>query len=89
MSIQTPADLTIVTLRAAGRELPQRFTEVHARNLLEGMSDLLRAPTLRSALTPANEWWRECLPTSGPASWTRAVTTTSLSLTSAAPPPDS
>jgi hypothetical protein len=43
MPIQIPADVTIVTLRAAGRELPQRFTETHARSILEGASDLLRA----------------------------------------------
>lgn len=43
MTIQIPADLTIVTLRTAGRELPQRFTEAHARNLLQRASDLLQA----------------------------------------------
>lgn len=43
MTIQIPADLTIVTLRASGRELPQRFTEAHARNLLQRASDLLQA----------------------------------------------
>lgn len=43
MPIQIPADLTIVTLRAAGRELPQRFTETYARSLLQRASELLRA----------------------------------------------
>lgn len=43
MGIHIPADLTIVTLRASGRELPQRFTEAHARALLQQASDLLRA----------------------------------------------
>jgi hypothetical protein len=43
MSIQIPADVTIVTLRASGSELPQRFTETQARSLLQGASDLLRA----------------------------------------------
>jgi hypothetical protein len=43
MSIQIPADVTIVTLRASGSELPQRFTESHARDLLEAASDLLSA----------------------------------------------
>jgi hypothetical protein len=42
MSIQIPADVTIVTLRASGSELPQRFTETHARSLLQSASDLLR-----------------------------------------------
>jgi hypothetical protein len=43
MSIQIPADVTIVTLRASGSELPQRFTETHARSLLQSASDVLRA----------------------------------------------
>lgn len=42
MLIQIPADLTIVTLRVAGRELPQRFTEAHARTLLQRASELPR-----------------------------------------------
>lgn len=42
MPIQIPADLTIVTLRSAGRELPQRFTESYARTVLQRASDLLR-----------------------------------------------
>ena len=41
-TIQIPADITIVTLRASGRELPQRFTEPLARNLLQRASDILR-----------------------------------------------
>jgi hypothetical protein len=41
MSIRIPADVTIVTLRANGRELDQRFTEDHARDLLERASNLL------------------------------------------------
>jgi hypothetical protein len=45
MPIQIPADVTIVTLRASGSELPQRFTESHARDILEAASDLLRART--------------------------------------------
>ena len=43
MPIQIPADLTIVTLRDSGRELPQRFTEAHARTLLQRASELLQA----------------------------------------------
>src|SRR2546428_13429 len=43
MPIQIPADLTIVTLRDSGRELPQRFTEAYARTLLQRASELLRA----------------------------------------------
>ena len=43
MAIQIPVDLTIVTLRASGRELPQRFTEEYARTLLQSASELLRA----------------------------------------------
>lgn len=43
MSLQIPADVTIVTLRASGSELPQRFTETHAHSILEAASDLLRA----------------------------------------------
>jgi hypothetical protein len=42
MSIQIPADLTIVTLRAAGSELPQRFTESYAGAVLRGASETLR-----------------------------------------------
>ena len=43
MPIQIPADLTIVTLRDSGRELPQRFTEAYARTLLQRASELLTA----------------------------------------------
>lgn len=43
MPIQIPADLTLVTLRVSGRELPQRFTEPHARTILQQASELLRA----------------------------------------------
>src|SRR2546426_1054643 len=43
MPIQIPADLTIVTLRDSGRELPQRFTEAYARTLLQRASELLQA----------------------------------------------
>ena len=42
MSIQIPADLTIVTLRASEVELPQRFTEPYARTILHQASELLR-----------------------------------------------
>src|SRR5215510_5051805 len=42
MSIQIPADLTIVTLRASGSELPQRFTESHAISILQAAGNLLR-----------------------------------------------
>ena len=41
--IQIPADLTIVTLRSGGRELNQRWTESHARSVLQSASNLLRA----------------------------------------------
>jgi hypothetical protein len=43
MAIQIPADLTIVTLRNAGRDLPQRWTEKYARSVLDGAGSLLRA----------------------------------------------
>ena len=42
MSIQIPADITVVTLSTVGRELPQRFTEQYARSLLQRASELLR-----------------------------------------------
>ncbi len=41
MTIHIPADLTIVTLRSGGRELPQRFTDGYARTILQRASDLL------------------------------------------------
>ena len=40
--IQIPADLTIVTLRSKGKDMPQRFTEDHAKSVLEAASTLLR-----------------------------------------------
>src|SRR5690242_8207644 len=43
MPIQIPADLSIVTLRSEGRELPQRWTEDLARSVLQGASGLLRS----------------------------------------------
>jgi hypothetical protein len=43
MAIQIPADLTIVTLRNAGQDLSQRWTEKYAHSVLEGASSLLRA----------------------------------------------
>lgn len=43
MPIQIPADLTIVTLRVSGSELPQRFTEPQAQTILQQASELLRA----------------------------------------------
>jgi hypothetical protein len=43
MPICIPADLTIITLRTGGHELPQRFTEPYARSVLRGASELLRA----------------------------------------------
>jgi hypothetical protein len=43
MPLQIPADMTIVTLRAGGRELPQRWTDEHARSVFRSASDLLRA----------------------------------------------
>lgn len=42
MPISIPADIAIVTLRVAGQELPQRFTESFARTLLQQASDLLK-----------------------------------------------
>jgi len=42
MPISIAADITIVTLRAGGQELPQRFTETFARTLLQQASDLLK-----------------------------------------------
>jgi hypothetical protein len=42
MPIPIPADLTIVTLRSGGGELPQRFTESYAGSVLRGASELLR-----------------------------------------------
>jgi hypothetical protein len=42
MPIQIPADLTIVTLRVSGQELPQRFDEPQARTILQQASELLR-----------------------------------------------
>lgn len=41
MSIQIPADVTIVTLRADGRELPQRWSDAHARAVFENAAALL------------------------------------------------
>jgi hypothetical protein len=43
MPIQIPTDLTIVTLKRNGSELPQRFTPENARTLLERASALLIA----------------------------------------------
>ncbi|HWO13800.1 MAG TPA: hypothetical protein VNN80_30060 [Polyangiaceae bacterium] len=43
MLIQIPADLSVVTLRASGQELLQRWSEAFARSVLRGASDLLRA----------------------------------------------
>ena len=43
MAIIIPADLTIVTLRSRGRDLPQRWTAEHASAVLQQASDLLRA----------------------------------------------
>lgn len=40
MPIQIPADITIVTLRKDGKEMPQRWTEPYARSVLKGASDL-------------------------------------------------
>jgi hypothetical protein len=43
MPIQIPTDLTIVTLRVDGQELPQRFDEPTAQTILQQASELLRA----------------------------------------------
>jgi hypothetical protein len=43
MPIQIPTDLTIVTLRSGGQELRQRWTEAHARSVLQSATGLLRA----------------------------------------------
>lgn len=42
MAIIIPADLTIVTLRDGGRELPQRWTAEHAVAVLRQASNLLK-----------------------------------------------
>ncbi|MGH7345840.1 MAG: hypothetical protein ACREK4_13080 [Candidatus Rokuibacteriota bacterium] len=43
MAISIPADLTLVSVRSRGRELPQRWTAAHAASVLQQASDLLRA----------------------------------------------
>jgi hypothetical protein len=43
VAITIPADLTIVTLRGRGGELPQRWTTAHAVSVLQQASDLLRS----------------------------------------------
>ena len=40
--IRIPTDVTIVTLRNAGQNLPQRWTETYARSVLEAASSILR-----------------------------------------------
>ena len=43
MPIQIPADLTIVTLRSGGQDMPQRWTETYAQSVLQSASGLLRS----------------------------------------------
>lgn len=43
MPIRIPADITIVTLRRAGRTLAQRWTESHARSVFQGANGILSA----------------------------------------------
>lgn len=43
MPFHIPTDLTIVTLRSEGKELPQRWTKFHAQSVLHGASAILRA----------------------------------------------
>ena len=45
MAITIPADLTIVTLRENGRELPQRWTSAYAASVLQQASALLKSRT--------------------------------------------
>src|SRR5438270_481950 len=42
MPLQIPADITIVTLRADGQKLPQRFTESFARTVFQQASNLIK-----------------------------------------------
>jgi hypothetical protein len=45
VAITIPAELTIVTLRSEGRELPQRWTAAYATSVLQQASALLKSRT--------------------------------------------